>query len=416
MRNAGSLDEHFSRRGYLLETCRVSLSDGGEGGRALRIAMVGDLDEPALLPGAPSRMESLAGALARLGHQVTVYTRDVGRRLNRPRRAVGYRLVTVPAGPLSPLPVDECVPFMGEFAGFLDNEWRANRPDVAHAYSWHYGLATQLAADSNAVPTVQGFRPSSMSVRRVDSGKHTVESLLAKKAAAIASDCTETMLAHLRLGAARSKTTVLARGVDVATFAPADGHIEGGLRRVTVMAPDLSTRHGADVAIRALRGVPGAELAILGDGDATALRRAVDEMGLTDRVHFAPMVSYDEVPEMLTTAGVVACIPHSEPYGTIVLEAMAAGVPVIASAAGELLDIVIHDVTGLLVNPGDVPALTRSMKTMFEDPFRRQGMGFAARTRIRSRYSWDRVAADALMVYSKAQGRQQAAARVTVSK
>jgi glycosyltransferase involved in cell wall biosynthesis len=56
------------------------------------------------------------------------------------------------------------------------------------------------------------------------------------------------------------------------------------------------------------------------------------------------------------------------------------------------------------------------MKTMFEDPFRRQGMGFAARTRIRSRYSWDRVAADALMVYSKAQGRQQAAARVTVSK
>jgi hypothetical protein len=69
---------------------------------------------------------------------------------------------------------------------------------------------------------------------------------------------------------------------------------------------------------------------------------------------------------------------------------------------GELLDIVVDEITGLAVRPGNSDDLARALKVLYQDSFRRQALGFSGLTRVRSRYSWDRIAADALTVYRRA--------------
>ena len=100
----------------------------------------------------------LSAAIAHRGHDVTVYTRrddpDSPERATAPQ---GYTVAHVPAGPPRQLPMDELVHYMGDFAQYLDAQWAAERPDVAHAHSSMSGVATQLAARSRQVPTVQTF-------------------------------------------------------------------------------------------------------------------------------------------------------------------------------------------------------------------------------------------------------------------
>jgi glycosyltransferase involved in cell wall biosynthesis len=87
----------------------------------------------------------------------------------------------------------------------------------------------------------------------------------------------------------------------------------------------------------------------------------------------------------------VVCCPWYEPFGLVALEAMASGLPVIATRVGGLAETVVHEVTGLHVpprSPGDLAAAIESLKA---DPARRLLFAMAGRRRAR-RYSWDRVA------------------------
>jgi D-inositol-3-phosphate glycosyltransferase len=357
----------------------------------VRLAMVGDIDLRDQLLDRPNRLVSLSEALSRSGHEVTIYTREYGHVAPSLDAASGCRIVRLPAG-------------LGRFAGHLVDHWRMDPPNVVHAHSWGYAVAAQLAADQCGVPTVQSFCPHSFPRRApsaVDRDRQRVESILVKKASWVAADCGQTMLAHIRLGARRARTSVIGRGVDVNTFDPPEPRKLDDNGRVVVIAPELSEHHGTDVALQSLRGVPAAELLVVGDGDTGRLRALASELGVGRRVEFAPMVSYTEWPTLLRGAGVVACIPCAEPADSLVLEAMAAGIPVIASAVGELVDIVVHEVTGLLIKPANAVDLARAMTTMYEDSFRRHGLGFAGRTRVASRYNWDRIAEDVLAIYRK---------------
>jgi glycosyltransferase involved in cell wall biosynthesis len=81
------------------------------------------------------------------------------------------------------------------------------------------------------------------------------------------------------------------------------------------------------------------------------------------------------------------------------LEAMACGVPVIASAVGGHLDTVSDGRTGALVPPRDPAALAQRLREMLADPARLAALGSAAAVRARSGYGWDRIAADMELLY-----------------
>jgi len=118
-------------------------------------------------------------------------------------------------------------------------------------------------------------------------------------------------------------------------------------------------------------------------------------------VRLCGSVARDEMPAILRSADVVACAPWYEPFGIVPLEAMACGVPVVATAVGGMLDTVVHDVTGYLVQPKRPDLLADAINALMHDEFLRKSMGAAGRDRARARYSWDRVAADTQRVYDR---------------
>jgi glycosyltransferase involved in cell wall biosynthesis len=168
-------------------------------------------------------------------------------------------------------------------------------------------------------------------------------------------------------------------------------------------------RKGIGNAISAIAGVPACELVIAGgpersqldaDPEAERYRRLARELGVADRVHLLGSLPRDRVPALLRSADLVACVPWYEPFGMVALEAMACGVPVIASAVGGLVDTVVDGVTGIHVPPRQPSEIARVIRWLLADPRRRRQLGRAGSERAVDRYGWDQVAADTVYAYS----------------
>ena len=139
----------------------------------------------------------------------------------------------------------------------------------------------------------------------------------------------------------------------------------------------LSSEKGVLDLVAAADGLP---LVVAGDGP------------LRDRVPGAlGFVAHDELERLYARAAVVACPSHREGFGVVCAEAMAHGRPVVASAVGGLLDLVVDGETGLLVPPGQPGPLRAALERLLGDAELRRRLGAAARERIRARFSWDAV-------------------------
>src|SRR5689334_16453169 len=105
-----------------------------------------------------AHVADLSKALAEVGHEVRVYTRRTspGQAEVVPV-AAGVRVIHLPAGPARPLPDEELLPHMAEFARLLGEHWQSWTPDVVHAHFWTSGLAAVTAAKQINVPVVQSF-------------------------------------------------------------------------------------------------------------------------------------------------------------------------------------------------------------------------------------------------------------------
>jgi glycogen(starch) synthase len=135
----------------------------------------------------------------------------------------------------------------------------------------------------------------------------------------------------------------------------------------------------------------GMKLTIAGDGP------------LRDRVPGAlGFVSHDKLGPLYDRAAVVAVPSHREGFGVVCAEAMAHGRPVVAGAVGGLLDLVVHEETGLLVPPRDVEALRAALHRLLEDDELRARLGANARKRAEEKLSWDHVTDLTLQAYEEA--------------
>jgi D-inositol-3-phosphate glycosyltransferase len=121
---------------------------------------------------------------------------------------------------------------------------------------------------------------------------------------------------------------------------------------------------------------------------------------LRDRVPGAlGFIPHRELERLYERAAVVACPSYREGFGVVCAEAMAHGRPVVASAVGGLLDLVVDGETGILVPPGDVEALREAFRRLLADQKLRRRLGEAARRRARERFSWESVTEATLAAY-----------------
>jgi glycosyltransferase involved in cell wall biosynthesis len=148
-----------------------------------------------------------------------------------------------------------------------------------------------------------------------------------------------------------------------------------------------------DRVVEAVAGVPGLRLVVAGRGTAMpALERRVAELRVEDRVDLRGFVSEDEKIALLREATVHAIASDKEGWGITVIEAAACGTPTVATAVPGLRDAVRDGETGLLVPPGDVPAMRAAIERVCHDESLRRRLSSAGREWA-GRFTWEAAAA-----------------------
>jgi glycogen synthase len=135
-----------------------------------------------------------------------------------------------------------------------------------------------------------------------------------------------------------------------------------------------------------------AHLVIVGDGPLrSVVLAAMQRSSARARISLHGFVRHEEVPTVLASLDVLALPSVFEEMGSVLVEAMVSGVPVVASRVGGIPEVVVDGETGVLVPPGDVDALAEALDRLVADPERRRAMSLAARERA-VRYSWPDLA------------------------
>ena len=177
------------------------------------------------------------------------------------------------------------------------------------------------------------------------------------------------------------------------------------------MQPDtlgLGARDGADVLVDAAPAIlarePRARFLVVGEGaERRALERRCRELGLEDVVRWAGYRT--DVRELLPACDVFVLPTREDAFPTAVLEAMAAGLPVVASRVGGIPEMVEGSVTGVLVPTGSPARLAEAVAGLLSDRRRAHGLGVAGRRRAREAFSTDAWLARLEGVYGRALGR-----------
>ncbi len=285
---------------------------------------------------------------------------------------------------------------------------RRERADVLHTHTLAAANALARVAGRLArVPVVSHlhianhFRPATRALLA------NLDNATARFAAALVAVSEDTRRAYEEQGYPRrirvvyngvTATTADANGLREELSIPADAPLVAEVGR-------LCDVKGQRELIDAIALLPGARAVLvgadleLGGAYERALRDHADELGVTERVVFAGY--RDDAARVVAAADVLALPSWTEGLPLVVLEAMALGRPVVATAVGGTPELVADGETGLLVPPRDVAALTAALKRVLDDEGLRRRLGEAGRRRVAERFSSEAMTRDVLAVYDE---------------
>jgi len=295
---------------------------------------------------------------------------------------------------------------------------RAFDPDIVHVHWWFPGGLAVWPWLPGRVPYVMTshgtdlFLVDRMPVARAIAGPifrraaetTVISTPLAERAAA--------------LGVDRSRITVVPMPIDSAVATAASGARDAS--RVDpnelLFVGRLVERKGAEFAIRALaelvRSGRPTWLAVVGDGpEREALGELTRSLGVSGRVEFkgalppAMVRTRYERASVLLMPAITDWKGEQEGFGMVIVEAMAYGVPVVASRSGGITDIIRDGENGLLVPESDAGALAAAVDRLLDDPGLAARLGDAGRQDVRERFSPDGIAARFDSVYRRAASR-----------
>ncbi len=292
--------------------------------------------------------------------------------------------------------------------------------DYLHANTVRSAFYASLASVMTRAPWIWHMRDFSLSespsrLRLVD---QTVKGLLCLTTAQLITN-SYSVAEHMSCS---SKITVVHNGIDVTQFklgtgdqafrnaygVPEQAPIVGAVGR-------LRPWKGQDRFLRAMKTVadsePGAWFLIVGgtpfevgDDYAEHLRQLAGDLGIADRVVFTGHL--EDVRPALSSLDVFVHAGDPEPFGLVVLEAMAMTKPIVAFGHGALPEIVVDGESGILVRPTDEGALSSAVLKLLREPDLRTRLGKAARGRVEGQFTAERMAAAVSSVYRELAGKR----------
>jgi glycosyltransferase involved in cell wall biosynthesis len=204
------------------------------------------------------------------------------------------------------------------------------------------------------------------------------------------------------------ESEVVHNGVDTAAFSPGppDGELAEALRlagkRAVLFLGRFTLQKGADTLLRALALLPEDVVAVMVGGGPLEgrLRSLARRLGVAERTRFVGVVARRELPRLYRASRALAVPSNMEPLGIVAIEAMACGLPVVASAVGGLPELVDEGV-GRLVPPHDPAALARALGEVLDDEALARRLGARGRRKALG-MGWDAVAARVEDIYLEA--------------
>lgn len=288
-------------------------------------------------------------------------------------------------------------------AGALGRRLAEERPSLIHAHFGTDGLIALPLARRLGLPlvtTLHGFDVSRRFLPMLLSGRLSWMRYALLKRRLIeggslflaVSDAVREQA--IRLGYPAGRTVTLHSGVDTDYFTPAAEAPEPGL---ILHVGRLVEKKGTRLLLEALPGLARASLTVIGDGpERRSLEDLAGRLGIHDRVRFLGGLPPEEVRRwmrrawLLAAPSITARDGDSEGLPTVICEAAAVGLPVVASIHSGLKEAVLDGKTGLLVPEGDVTALASAIAGLLRDPVLRRHMASAARRLGEERFSRDR--------------------------
>lgn len=208
-------------------------------------------------------------------------------------------------------------------------------------------------------------------------------------------------LAGLAAGIGRPEQyRVVTNGIELERFSAPPDPVDGRV----VFLGRLSRQKRPDVAVRALARLlenhPAAELHIAGEGPERApVKRLAERLGVTDALRM--LGTREDIPELLSGASCLLLTSDYEGCPLSVLEAMAAGVPVVATRVGAVPEMIDDDRAGLLVEPGDAEGAAAAIGELLADPAHARELGDEGRRRARERFSREQMIERTLALYDE---------------
>ena len=277
---------------------------------------------------------------------------------------------------------------------------RQGRFDVVHTFLFHANvvgrIVARLGGARRVVSSVRVEEP-----RRWHQWLNRLTWRLADRIVCVSESTKRFFCERARVPAARA--AVIPNGVDASRFKPREGPPTPVQDPVRVIAVGrLEPQKGYDVLVEAARMCAERdivfEVAVAGEGpDREMLEGRVRDAGLAET--FRLLGTRDDVPELFAAADLFMSASRWEGMPNVVLEAMAAGLPVVGTSVGGTPEVVVQGETGLLVQPDDPHALAAAMAELMLDPETRQEFGQRGRQRVLAEFTWERNAEAHMRLY-----------------
>jgi glycosyltransferase involved in cell wall biosynthesis len=213
----------------------------------------------------------------------------------------------------------------------------------------------------------------------------------------------------LKAGVLQERLRIIPNGIDLRRFRVERGPdpIDWSKDRPAVvgMVARLSAEKGVDLFLRAAAHVAGtishARFVVVGDGpDREELEALIDQLRI--RPFVLMMGRRNDMPAQYASFDILVSSSRKEGLPIAILEAMASGLPLVATAVGEVHNVVRNGETGILLPTGDPAALASAIVDLLRDRAKRRRLGSVARQWVESQYSADRMSNDYLDTYKDA--------------